>query len=154
VTHQKTATLPGFYTSTFSNGELNVTPNDGTIPELTLISPMRRSVDKGGEIYEVQVQTPGDWEIVVPDGVTWLKAEIISGGATSTSTTTSTTSTTGTDGTDGTTPTTSTSSTTTSTTQGRGNGIVRITVNANVTYRVREASVEIAGIEHEIKQYN
>ncbi len=84
---------------------------------------MRRTVDKSGAIYEVQVQTPGDWEIVVPVGVTWLKAEIISGGATST-------------------------------TQGNGNGVVRITVNANVTYRVREASVEIAGNEHEIKQNN
>ncbi len=136
VTHQKTATIPGYYTSAFSNGELNVTPNDGTIPELTLISPMRRTVDKSGEIYEVQVQTPGDWEIVVPDGVTWLKAEIISGGATST------------------TPGTDTGTTTTSTTQGNGNGVVRITVNANVTYRVREASVEIAGNEHEIKQKN
>ncbi len=128
VVLQRSSKIQGYYTSGFSTGQLEVKPNDGTVPELTLISPYRKSVAGAGLVYEVAVQTAGAWEVVIPSGVDWVSAEITSGGVT--------------DSTDG----------TVSVTQGSGPGVVQITVGVNNTYRQRETSVEIAGVLHKISQ--
>lgn|GEM_PF-2703536 len=138
VTLQRGAQINGFYTSSSSTGKLVVTPNDGTIPSLTYLSPVSKSVMGTGATYDVTVQTAGAWEIILPTGVNWVQAEITSGGLVTTST----------DDTGGTTTTT-----TASTTQGFGPGTVQITVSdSQATFAQRSTSVEIAGVQHKISQ--
>lgn len=133
VVLQKTARITGHYTDSFNGGHFNVTPNDGQIPEITAISPTSKSVSAAAIVYEVRVQTPGQWQIVVPQDATWVTAEITSGGYSEPSTDPAVPS-------------------VPSTVIGEGNGVVRITLEQNKTNRRRETRLEIAGINHKIQQ--
>ena len=160
VTLQRGAQISGFYTSSFSTGKLVVTPNDGTIPALTYLSAVSKSVMGTGAIYDVSVQTAGAWELVLPTGVNWVQAEITSGGLTSSSTVTTgdTITTTGGSIFDGNsttivTPGSTQVVSTASKTQGYGPGTVRITVSdSQTTFAQRSTFVEIAGVQHKISQ--
>jgi len=132
---QKTGTISGFYTSTFSNGLFNVTPGDGTIPEITQITPTKMDLRGPGGEYEIQVRTPGAWEIVVPTADTWVQAAITTGGLVV-------------DPTDPADPTTGS----VSTVRGFGPGTVQITVSSNNTWQLRETRIEVAGMQHKIEQ--
>ena len=134
----------GYYLTQFSSGRLSVTKHDGSAPPLTMISPVARTVPVGASVYNVQVSTPGAWQVVLPEnpmvsvgggvGVgggaggeilpedPWVSVEIVQGG--------------------------------TGQLNGSGNGIVRITVQANPTRPLiwRYLTIEIAGIKHNISQ--
>ena len=160
VTLQRGAQINGFYTSSFSTGKLVVTPNDGTIPSLTYLSSVSKSVMGTGDVYDVTVQTAGAWELVLPTEASWVQAEITSGGLTSSSTVTTgeTVSTTVVGVFEGTATTVVTPGSTqvveiASKTQGFGPGTVRITVfDSQSTFAQRSTSVEIAGVQHKISQ--
>lgn len=148
VALQKPKQIRGYYYYTLSTGALSVTENDGTVPPITTISPLSKAVPVGFTEYIVQVNTTGDWEVLVPAGPTvtrvntivipanpvtgtpettvemeyeipWVSAEVISGGSGLT---------------------------------GNGNGAVRITVQENLSGLWFYSSVEIAGITHKITQ--
>jgi hypothetical protein len=129
VAIQKSAAVSGFYTSSFSNGLFTVTPGDGTIPEITQISPTSKELRGPGSTYEIEVRTSGPWEIIVPSTSTWVQATITSGGLVVD-------------------PTTGT----VSAVKGSGPGTVKITVSTNATWQLRETKIEVAGIQHKIKQ--
>ena len=135
VAIQKSAAVSGFYTSSFSNGLFTVTPGDGTIPEITQISPTSKELRGPGGTYEIEVRTSGPWEIIVPSTGTWVQATITSGGLVV-------------DPADPLDPTTGT----VSTVKGSGPGTVKITVSTNATWQLRETKIEVAGIQHKIKQ--
>jgi hypothetical protein len=139
VTIQKSAAISGFYTSSFSNGLFTVTPGDGTIPEITQISPTSKDLRGPGGVYEVEVRTSGAWEIIVPSTATWVQATITSGGVVDPV-----------DPVDPADP--AVPATGTAVLKGSGPGTVQITVNSNPTWQQRETKIEIAGIQHKIKQ--
>jgi hypothetical protein len=111
----------GYYLTPLSSGRLSVTKHDGSAPPLTMISPVAKTVPVGASVYNVQVSTPGAWQVVLPENP-WVSAEIVQGG--------------------------------TGQLNGSGNGIVKITVQANPTTPLiwRYLTVEIAGIKHNISQ--
>ncbi|MES2982324.1 MAG: hypothetical protein V4727_08420 [Verrucomicrobiota bacterium] len=142
VTLQRSKQIRGYYTSAFSTGQLTVSKNDGTVPPITSISPVNKSVPVGSTVYYVNVSTPGDWEVLVPAGpviisevttidpdtgeatveeveTPWVTAEIVSGGAGLV---------------------------------GNGNGVVKVTVQENTTGLWFYSTLEIAGIRHKITQ--
>jgi len=80
VALQRPERILGYYTSSFSTGQLSSIPNDGTIPPLTIISPRSKEVRAQSSEYLVEVDTPGAWEVKLPAGVNWVSATIIAGG--------------------------------------------------------------------------
>jgi hypothetical protein len=75
------AVVRGYYVSAFSNGGLFVTPNDGRIPELTLISPPQVNFKRAAQQYTIEVRANGPWEVVLPFGATWVTAEVVGAAA-------------------------------------------------------------------------
>jgi hypothetical protein len=143
VALQRPKQIRGYYHHDLSTGQLIVSENDGTVPPLTVISPVNQSVPVGFTEYYVTVQTPGEWEVLVPSGpvivtevemtnpvtgvvtvteieTPWVSAEIVSGGVGGL--------------------------------EGFGNGVVKITVQENTTGLWFYSTVEIAGIKHKITQ--
>jgi hypothetical protein len=131
VALQRPAQISGFYTSAFSNGLLSVVPNDGTTPELTLIDPRKKTVSAALSVYQVQVDTPGEWQILLPASDDWVSATIVAGADPDAPV-------------DPENP--------TLVLRGFGRGVVEVTVGANATQTVRKTFIEIAGINHEITQ--
>ena len=156
VVLQKPEQMRGYYISPFSTGQFSVTENDGSVPSLTSISPVNKTVPVIQNSYFVQVNTPGAWEVVIPPGQTvtittttvtpadpisgapakteevesvipWVSAEIVSGGVPD--------------------PVTGAIGT-----KGSGNGLVKITVQENTTGLWFYSTVTIAGIKHNITQ--
>jgi hypothetical protein len=86
-----------------------------------MIAPVAKTVPVGASVYNVQVSTPGAWQVILPENP-WVSVEIVQGG--------------------------------TGQLNGNGNGIVRITVQANATRPLiwRYLTLEIAGIKHNITQ--
>lgn len=121
VVLQSPGQIRGFYYTPLSSGRLSVTEHDGSAPPLTMIAPVSKTVPVGASVYNVQVSTPGAWQVVLPENP-WVSAEIVQGG--------------------------------TEGLNGNGNGIVRITVQANPTTPQvwRFLTIEIAGIKHNITQ--
>lgn len=156
VALQKPKQIRGYYHHAVSTGQINVTKHDGTAPAITTISPVTKAVPVTGQVYYVQVVTPGDWEVRLPAGPTitvittvvtpgdpltgtpdittevetqipWVTAKIVSGGVAD--------------------PVTGLIGL-----KGRGNGVVEITVQENTTNLWFYSTVEIAGINHMITQ--
>lgn len=121
VVLQRPEQIRGYYNTPFSSGRLNVTEHDGSAPPLTIIAPVAKTVPVGASVYNVQVSTPGAWQVILPENP-WVSVEIVQGG--------------------------------TEGLNGNGNGIVRITVQANPTTPPiwRYLTIEIAGIKHNITQ--
>jgi hypothetical protein len=148
VTLQRPKQIRGFYIDAFSSGQFTVNKNDGTLPSITSIFPVNKTVSAAFTEYLVQVNTPGAWEVIVPTvqtittigdvtttdpdtgevtttqgetQVPWVSAQVVQGG---------------------------------SGLQGSGNGIVKITVQANPTSPKlwQYVTLEIAGINHKITQ--
>ncbi len=69
----------GYYLTQFSSGRLSVTKHDGSAPPLTMISPVARTVPVGASVYNVQVSTPGAWQVILPEDP-WVSVEIVQGG--------------------------------------------------------------------------
>jgi hypothetical protein len=69
----------GYYDTPFSSGRLSVTKHDGSAPPLTMIAPVAKTVIVGASVYNVQVSTPGAWQVVLPEN-SWVSAEIVQGG--------------------------------------------------------------------------
>jgi hypothetical protein len=121
VVLQRPDQIRGYYFTLFSSGRLSVTEHDGSAPPLTMIAPVAKTVPVGASVYNVQVSTPGAWQVILPENP-WVSVEIVQGG--------------------------------TGQLNGNGNGIVRITVQANATRPLiwRYLTLEIAGIKHNITQ--
>ncbi|TAE91438.1 MAG: hypothetical protein EAZ81_06745 [Verrucomicrobia bacterium] len=118
------AVVRGYYTSAFSNGGLSVTPNDGTIPDMTVLSPVKQKLFNGAgatQTYTIDVRTQGAWQVVVPAGLNWATVAVV--------------------GADAATP-----------LVGNGNGTVTITVGANETTAQRVLRINIAGVTHTLTQ--
>lgn len=114
----------GFYTSAFSNGSFLVTPNDGTVPSMTMLSLVNHRLFNGSganQTYTIDVRTQGAWQVVVPAGVTWATVAVV--------------------GADAATP-----------LAGNGNGTVTITVAPNQTTARRVLRINIAGVTHTLTQ--
>jgi hypothetical protein len=71
------AVVRGHYVSPFSNGSFFVTPNDGKVPELTMISPVRQNALRAATVYTVEVRTTDAWQVVVPTTATWVTAAVV-----------------------------------------------------------------------------
>ncbi len=156
VALQRPKQIRGYYYHAVSTGQLTVTKNDGTVPAITTISPVTKAVPVTGQVYYVQVVTPGDWEVRLPAGPTitvittvvtpgdpvtgtpdtttevetqipWVSAKIVSGGVPD--------------------PVTGLIGL-----KGSGNGVVEITVQENTTRLWFYSNVEIAGMNHRITQ--
>jgi hypothetical protein len=69
----------GYYFTPFSSGRLNVTEHDGSAPPLTMIAPVAKTVPVTASVYNVQVSTPGAWQVVLPPDP-WVSVEIVQGG--------------------------------------------------------------------------
>jgi hypothetical protein len=118
------AVVRGYYTSAFSNGGFSVTPNDGTIPDITMISPVKQKLFNGAgatQTYTIEVRTQGAWQVVVPAGLSWANVAVV--------------------GADAATP-----------LAGNGNGTVTITVGANTSSEERVLRINIAGVTHTLTQ--
>ena len=118
------AVVRGYYTSAFSNGGLSVTPNDGSIPDITVISPVNQKLFNGAgatQTYTIDVRTQGAWQVVVPAGLNWATVAVV--------------------GADAATP-----------LVGNGNGTVTITVGSNETTAQRVLRINIAGVTHTLTQ--
>lgn len=76
---QRPGQIRGGYYTPLSSGRLSVLKHDGTAPPLTLIAPVSKTVPVGASVYNVQVSTPGAWQVVLPENP-WVSAEIIQGG--------------------------------------------------------------------------
>jgi hypothetical protein len=160
VTLQKTSKIRGHYTTGLSDGGFTVTPNDGSVPELTVISPFSKKAPVEGITYDISVQTSGLWELVVPIASTWFTAEIVRGGVYEEAPAVDPVP--GTVGSvvlpDGSTVyvpgVTPDPSRVASKVIGFGNGTVRVTVTPNATYRRREVSLQVAGFSHKLWQDN
>ncbi|MGA0900414.1 MAG: binary toxin-like calcium binding domain-containing protein [Luteolibacter sp.] len=142
ILHQKSGLITGYYDTRASNGLITLAANDGTLPEITIVTPRTKSIDKSAEVYTVDVQTSGLWEFVLPDElivdtdsgeVAWATVEIINGNYVI-------------DPGDDTTPSLLSNSI------GDGNGTIRITVLENDTFQQRQAHIEIAGVKHRLEQ--
>lgn len=139
---QKNGLITGYYDAGGSNGLVTLAANDGGVPDITVVTPVSKSVGNGALVYTVDVQTSGLWQVILPSElivnteageIAWATAEIVAGGYVIT-------------------PGDETTPPVVSTTIGDGNGTVRITVLENDTFREREASIEIAGVRHKLKQ--
>ena len=149
VALQRPKQIRGFYSDAFSTGQFTVTKNDGTLPSITNIFPVSKTVPAANPTeYLVQVSTPGAWSVIVPSvqtvttlvdvtttdpttgevtttqevtEVPWVTAQVVQGGTGL---------------------------------QGSGNGLVKITVQANPTIPLiwQYVTLEIAGIKHKITQ--
>ena len=150
VALQRTKQIRGFYADAFTTGQFTITKNDGTLPSITNIFPVNKTVSAANPTeYLVQVSTPGTWSVTVPSvqtvvtglvnvtttdpttgevtttqqvtEVPWVTAQVVQGG---------------------------------SGLQGSGNGLVKITVQANPTIPLiwQYVTLEIAGIKHKITQ--
>jgi type II secretory pathway pseudopilin PulG len=144
VALQKSAKITGHYTSAFSDGGFTVTPNDGTVPEITQISPFSRNLFAAGGTYSVDVRTTGQWTVEIPAGATWVTYEVTQGGLVETAPADPTTGQAG--------------AAVVSTTVGSGNGTVTLTVapwapgTSGLPWTPREAKIKVAGVTHTIKQ--
>lgn len=118
------AVLRGHYVSQFSNGMFFVSPNDGTIPELTMISPVIQNALRPAQVYTIDVRTQGAWNVVIPANTPWVTAEVVTGAVADTA----------------------------SLLDGTGNGTVRITLLENTGYYAREITISVAGVPHTIRQ--
>jgi hypothetical protein len=155
VTIQKSAAISGFYTSSFSNGLFTVTPGDGPIPEITQIWPIKKDLRGPGGVYEVEVRTSGAWEIIVPtDAAKWVQATIIVGGVVDPVVPVDPGDLlgggNGNGGGDPIDPTKPPAEAVVL--KGSGPGTVKVTVFTDSTWQKRETKIEIAGIQHKIKQ--
>lgn len=79
VVLQRPVQTRGFYYTPLSSGRLSVTEHDGSAPPLTMIAPVSTTVPVGASVYNVQVSTPGSWQVILPENP-WVSAEIIQGG--------------------------------------------------------------------------
>jgi hypothetical protein len=79
VVLQRPEQIRGYYNTPFSSGRLSVTEHDGSAPPLTMIAPVAKTVIVGASVYNVQVSTPGAWQVVLPEN-SWVSAEIVQGG--------------------------------------------------------------------------
>lgn len=79
VVLQRPVQTRGFYYTPLSSGRLSVTEHDGSAPPLTMIAPVSKTVPVGASVYNVQVSTPGAWQVVLPENP-WVSAEIVQGG--------------------------------------------------------------------------
>jgi hypothetical protein len=128
VTLQRPRLIRGYYKSTFTTGQFTVIENDGTIPSITSISPVNKTVSKLANTYFVQVNTPGAWQVtgpglegpVDPEIIPRYTVEIVAGG--------------------------------TGGLNGTGPGTVKITVTENPTNLWYYVTLEIAGIDHNLTQ--
>ncbi len=75
------AVVRGHYISPFSNGSFFVTPNDGEVPALTMISPVRQNALRAATVYDVQVRTAGAWQVQIPAAATWVTAIVVAADA-------------------------------------------------------------------------
>ncbi|MFM2170214.1 MAG: hypothetical protein RI957_443 [Verrucomicrobiota bacterium] len=75
------AVVRGHYLSPFSNGSFFVTPNDGSIPELTMITPVRQNALRPATVYTVEVRTTGAWQVVIPATTPWVTAAVVGAAA-------------------------------------------------------------------------
>jgi hypothetical protein len=128
----------GMYMDTSSTGFFSVAPNDEKLPQVgeypppgkgskgtvtpTLSSPSK-DIPKSGDSYGVSVAATGDWKVVIPANVNWITVKITNNNGTVSPTLT-----------------------------GNGSAIVSITVAANSTTKVREATITIGGAPHKIRQ--
>lgn len=118
------AVVRGYYMSAFSNGSFLVTPNDGTIPDVTMINPVSQKLFNGAgatQTYTINVRTQGAWQVIVPAGLNWANVSVV--------------------GADAATP-----------LNGTGNGTVTIVVAANNTTARRVLRINIAGVTHTLTQ--
>ena len=118
------AFVRGHYTSQFSNGIFFVTPNDGTVPDLTMISPASQKALRAASVYTVEVKTQGPWDVVIPPNTPWVTAEVVRGAVADTA----------------------------SLLDGNGNGTVRITILENPGFNARKAIITMAGVPYTIDQ--
>lgn len=68
----------GYYLTPLSSGRLSVTEHDGSAPPLTMIAPVAKTVPVTASVYNVQVSTPGAWQVVLPPDP-WVTVEIVQG---------------------------------------------------------------------------
>jgi len=155
VVIQKSAKVEGYYTSGLSDGMFTVTPHDGgDVPSTTMIAPFKRDVGVEGLIYDVAVDSPGQWELVFPlqpvGSEIWVSAEIIRGGIPINVPVVAAP--------EGTPPLADGAAAAPvvelSKVIGSGKGTVRVTVGRNDTYYRRKLNLQIAGVPHAITQAN
>ncbi len=79
VALQGPAQIRGYYQNPTTNGKLTVTANDGTIPAITRISPVSKTVSIQSNVYFITVDTPGAWQVIAPNS-DWVAAQIVEGG--------------------------------------------------------------------------
>jgi hypothetical protein len=128
----------GMYMDTSSKGFFSVAPNDEKLPQVgeypppgkspkgtvtPTLSPPSKDIPKSGESYTVSVAGTGDWKVVIPANVNWITVKITNNNGTVSPALT-----------------------------GNGSAIVSITVAANSTTKVREATITIGGARHKIRQ--
>lgn len=125
VVQQKRDSFIGYYLSDGASASFSVVPNKGGVqPDVVSISPRSKEVSAAAQSYTVTVKTTGDWSVVIPATEPWITATITSNGLTGPS----------------------------DTTTGEGNGTVTISIQQNLTYARRKATIRIAGIDHQITQ--
>ncbi|MFU8892840.1 MAG: lectin-like protein [Luteolibacter sp.] len=153
VALQRPAKIRGFYTSPFSTGQLTSIPNDGTIPPLTIISPLSRTTAAAGGKYLVEVSTPGAWQIRLPADAAWVSATIIAGGVVDPPDPDDPDNVEDPDADKPVGPTNPNDPDSTELVlRGFGRGTVEVTVGLNGTRNTRDTSIEIAGIPHKVTQ--
>jgi hypothetical protein len=128
----------GMYMDTSSKGFFSVAPNDEKLPQVgeypppgkspkgtvtPTLSPPSKDIPKSGESYTVSVAGTGDWKVVIPPNANWLTVKVTNNNGTVSPALT-----------------------------GNGSAIVTITVAANSTTKVREATITIGGARHKIRQ--
>jgi hypothetical protein len=126
----------GMYMDTSSTGFFSVAPNDENLPQVgeyrkngtnkgtvTLSSASKENIPKSGDSYTVSVAGTGDWKVVIPPNANWLTVKV-----------------------------TNNNDTVSPALTGNGSAIVTITVAANSTTKVREATITIGGARHKIRQ--
>jgi hypothetical protein len=128
----------GMYMDTSSKGFFSVAPNDEKLPQVgeypppgkspkgtvtPTLSPPSKDIPKSGESYTVSVAGTGDWKVVIPPNANWLTVKV-----------------------------TNNNGTVSPALSGNGSAIVTITVAANSTTKVREATITIGGAPHKIRQ--
>lgn len=127
----------GMYMDPASTGLFSVAPNSDNILPIgsygktkyaATLSSALRDIPKAGLSYPVSVAATGDWSVVIPPNVDWLSVII----------------------TNDITPVTPPTNVTPL--SGNGNATVTISVAANSTGGVRQATITIGGVPHKITQ--